>query len=75
MTNDAVTSARMVRVIGMSVRATSQPIGAAITQHAMLEQTATMTVVISGSRNSGSLNSVRNWSSVNERACVAGSTR
>ncbi len=60
VTNDAVTSARMVRVIGMSVRATSQPIGAAITQHAMLEETAMMTVVISGSTNSGSLNSVRN---------------
>ena len=50
----------MVRVIGMSVRATSQPIGAAMTQHARLDETAMMKVVISGSTNSGSLNSVRN---------------
>ena len=67
VTNDAVTSARMVRVIGMSVRATSQPIGAATTQHATLSETAMIKVVISGSTNSGSVNSVRNWSSVTAR--------
>ena len=43
-------------------------------QQAMLDDTAMMTVVTSGSTNSGSLNRVRNWSRLNERAWVAGST-
>src|SRR6266850_2465759 len=54
VTNDAVTSARTVRRSGMSVRATSQPIGAAMRQQATLEVVAMITVVISGSTNVGS---------------------
>ena len=49
----------------MSVRATSQPIGAATVQHATLEHTAMITVVISGSRNSGSAKSCWKFESVN----------
>ena len=49
VTNEAVTSARTVRRSGMSVRATSQPIGAATTQQMMLELVARISVVISGS--------------------------
>src|SRR4249919_3363351 len=58
VTKEAVTSARTARRIGMSVRATSQPIGAAIAQQATLDVVAMITVVSSGSRNSGSVNSV-----------------
>jgi hypothetical protein len=64
VTNDAVTSARIRPVIGMSVRATSQPIGAATRQHPMLELTATMAVVSIGSRNSGSVKKLAKFSSV-----------
>ena len=53
VTNEAVTSARMVRRSGMSVRATSQPIGAAIAQQMIAELDARITVVISGSTKSG----------------------
>ena len=55
VTKDAVTSARTVRRSGMSVRATSQPIGAATAQQMMLELTARMSVVISGSTKIGSV--------------------
>ncbi len=48
VTNEAVTSARTVRRSGMSVRATSQPIGAATTQQMTADEVARMTVVISG---------------------------
>ena len=49
VTKDAVTNARTVRRSGMSVRATSHPIGAATTQQTIAELVARMTVVISGS--------------------------
>src|SRR5690349_5920285 len=65
VTKDAVTSARMVRLKGRSVRATSQPIGAATAQQTAEEHTATMNVVISGSMKAGSLNNRRKLSSVN----------
>src|SRR5258706_2189344 len=65
VTNDAATSARMVGVNGMSVRATSQPIGAATAQQTTDELTAMMKVVISGSTKAGSLNSRPKLSSVN----------
>ena len=55
VTKEAVTSARMVRRRGMSVRATSQPIGAAKVQQMMLELVATISVVTSGSTNAGSV--------------------
>ena len=67
MTNEAVTSARIVRRSGMSVRATSQPIGAATRQQIVLALTATISVVMSGSTNSGSETRVRKLSSVNAR--------
>src|ERR1700722_1971664 len=53
VTNDAVTNIRTVRRNGMSVRATSQPIGAATRQQMMLDEVAMMTVVIKGSRKIG----------------------
>src|ERR1700688_2482786 len=53
VTNEAVTSIRTVRRSGMSVRATSQPIGAATRQQMTLEEVAMMRVVISGSRKIG----------------------
>ena len=46
MTNEAVTSARIVRRSGMSVRATSQPIGAATAQQMIADEVARITVVI-----------------------------
>ena len=49
VTNEAVTSSRTVRRSGMSVRATSQPIGAATTQQIRLVLVARMNVVTSGS--------------------------
>src|SRR3954454_16855987 len=55
VTNDAVTSARIVRRKGMSVRATSQPIGAATAQQMMADEVARITVVISGLRKVGSV--------------------
>src|SRR5438552_6153470 len=55
VTNDAVTSARTVRRSGMSVRATSQPIGAATVQQTTLDVVAMITVVISGSTKVGSV--------------------
>src|SRR5207249_1512158 len=48
----------------MSVRATSQPIGAATTQQAMLDDTAMITVVIRGSMKVGSSRNFLKLSSV-----------
>ena len=53
VTNEAVTSARMTAARGMSVRDTSQPIGAATAQQITAEVVAMMAVVSSGSRKSG----------------------
>ena len=64
MTNEAVTSARTVPRSGMSVRATSQPIGAATTQQIMADEVARMTVVTSGSTKVGSVASLTKFSSV-----------
>jgi len=64
VTNDAVTSARAVRRNGMSVRATSQPIGAATAQHRSEDVVARITVVINGSRKVGSVTSWAKLSSV-----------
>jgi hypothetical protein len=55
VTNEAVTSALTVRRSGMSVRATSQPIGAATRQQIAAELTAMIRVVSSGSRKVGSV--------------------
>src|SRR5437763_1046721 len=64
VTNEAVTSARTVRRNGMSVRATSQPIGAATAQQITAEEVARITVVISGSRKGGSVISLPKFASV-----------
>ena len=64
VTNEAVTSARTVRRSGMSVRATSQPIGAATRQQTMAEVVARITVVISGSTKARSVTSFAKLSSV-----------
>src|SRR5580698_10508129 len=53
VTNEAVTSARMVCRPGMSVREISQLRGAATTQQMIAEVVAMMAVVSSGSRKSG----------------------
>src|ERR1700730_15391651 len=65
VTKDAVTSIRTVRRNGMSVRATSQPIGAATRQQMMLEEVAMMSVVISGSRKIGLVTSSVKLDNVN----------
>src|SRR5438270_8845560 len=64
VTNEAVTSARIVRRSGMSVRATSQPIGAATAQQMIADEVARITVVTSGSTNVGSVTSFAKLSSV-----------
>ena len=68
MTKDAVTSARMVCRPGMSVRDTSQPIGAATRQQITAEVVAMIAVVSRGSRKAGSVNSVTKFCSVGCRA-------
>src|SRR3954470_23175167 len=68
VTNDAVTSARMNCRPGMSVRDTSQPIGAATTQQKNAEVVAMIAVVSSGSRKSGSVNSFTKFCSVTWRS-------
>ena len=65
VTNEAVTSARTALENGRSVRATSQPIGAATAQQARLALVARMNVVKSGARNSGSVTSATKLASVN----------
>src|SRR5664279_721345 len=57
VTKDAVTSARMTPENGRSVRATSQPIGAATVQQITAEDVAMMKVVTNGSKNDDSVNS------------------
>src|SRR3982751_2108163 len=64
VTNEAVTSARMVCLPGMSVRDTSHPIGAATMQQITAEVVAMIAVVINGSRKSGSENSVTKFCGV-----------
>src|SRR5882757_5765320 len=64
VTNEAVTSARMVRRSGISVRATSQPIGAAIAQQITEDDVARITVVTSGSMKVGSVTSLTKLLSV-----------
>src|ERR1700690_4014485 len=64
VTNEAVTSARMNCRPGMSVRDTSHPIGAATAQQMMAEETEMIGVVNSGSRKSGSVNSVTKFCKV-----------
>src|SRR6185295_7209184 len=68
VTNEAITSMRMVRLKGMSVRATIQPIGAATRQQTRLTDVAMTSVVVSGSRNTGSVKSVTKLASVTLRA-------
>src|SRR5512138_285229 len=68
VTKDAVTSARMICRPGMSVRDTSQLMGAATTQQIAADVKAMMAVVSSGSRKSGSLNRVMKFCSVGLRA-------
>ena len=65
VTKDAVTISRTVRRSGMSVRATSQPIGAATTQQATADNVASSNVVISGSKKAASTTSRLKLSSVN----------
>src|SRR5262245_66629526 len=65
VTNEAVTRSRTVRRNGMSVRATSQPIGEATAQQIRLTDVARMKVVTSGSSSGGSLISVEQLDSVN----------
>src|SRR6266403_2309945 len=68
VTNEAVTSARMNCRPGISVRDTSHLIGAATTQQNTAEVVAMIAVVSSGSRKSGSVNSVTKFCSV---GCLA----
>ena len=65
VTNEAVTRTRTVRRIGMSVRATSHPIGAATAQQIRLVLKARMKVVMNGSSSVGSLTSVTKFCSEN----------
>src|SRR5271156_3963411 len=64
VTNEAVTNARINCRPGMSVRDTSQPIGAATTQQIIAEVVAMIAVVSNGSRKSGSVNSVTKFCKV-----------
>src|SRR6195256_97377 len=68
VTNEAVTSARMNCRPGMSVRDTSHPIGAATRQQIVADVVAMIAVVSSGSRKSGSVNSLTKFCSVGFRA-------
>src|SRR5712675_774721 len=68
VTNEAVTSARMVCRPGMSVRDTSQPIGAATRQQITADVVAMIAVVSNGSRKSGFVNRVTKFCSVGCRA-------
>ena len=64
VTSEAITSVRTVRASGMSVRATSQPSGAATTQQMALTEIEIVSVAISGSTKLGSVNSVTKLPSV-----------
>src|ERR1700730_13331028 len=72
VTNEAVTSARMNCRPGMSVRDTSQLKGAATTQQIAADAVAMIAVVNSGSRKSGSVNSVTKFCSVGCLALLVG---
>src|SRR5438270_12889168 len=63
VTKDAVTSARMNCRAGMSVRDTSQPIGAATTQQKNADVVAMIAVVANGARKSGSVKSLTEFCS------------
>ena len=65
VTKEAVTSERTVRRSGISVLATSQPMGAAKAQQMTLELVARITVVVNGSTNTGSVTKVLKFSRVN----------
>src|SRR5664279_3448467 len=56
VTKEAVTNARITPENGKSVRATSQPMGAATAQQMTADEVAMIKVVISGSRNADSEN-------------------
>jgi hypothetical protein len=64
VTSEAMTSVRIVRASGMSVRATSQPSGAATRQQIALTEQAMISVVISGSTKVGSVNSATKLANV-----------
>ncbi len=64
VTSEAMTSVRMVRASGMSVRATSQPRGAATRQQIALTEQEMISVVTSGSTKVGSVNNVAKLASV-----------
>ena len=64
VTKEAVTSARMTRLNGRSVRATSQPMGAATAQQMIEEETATVKVTMSGSTKAASVKSRWKFASV-----------
>src|SRR6185436_9636268 len=64
VTSEAITRVRTVRASGMSVRATSQPIGAATRQQMPLTDTDSTRVAISGSTKLGSVNRVTKLSTV-----------
>src|SRR5271154_2917540 len=66
VTNDAVTRARTIRRAGMSVRATSQPIGAATRQQITPTALDSVTVTVRGSIRSGSVNKVTKLAKVGE---------
>src|SRR5437868_15525265 len=73
VTSEAITRVRTVRDSGMSVRATSQPSGAATTQQSALVENAMVKVVTSGSKKLGSVNRVTKlarvaWPSFEEKA-------
>src|SRR4051795_2470779 len=70
VTKDAVTMSRTVRRSGISVRATSQPIGAATAQQITLVEVARMKVVSSGSRKVDSENSRPKFSRVGTPALL-----
>src|SRR4051794_20536259 len=64
VTNEAMTRKRTARRSGMSLRDTSQPIGAATRQQIRLEETARTKVVTSGSTNARSVKSSRKFARV-----------
>src|SRR5436853_81508 len=73
VTSEAITRVRTVRDNGMSVRATSQPSGAATRQQIALVENAMVKVVTNGSKKLGSVNRVTKlpnvaWPSLVEKA-------
>src|SRR5579885_3250602 len=70
VTNDAVTSARTLRRSGISLRATSHPMGAATAQQIAAELDARMRVVANGSRKAGSVASSTKFAAVKPPALL-----